>query len=179
MLRSQLSVLSDLKQYLGTESDFCSPTPEKRFAREPKLMNCPYCAVSTTRKRAKKTELGSTTFFCSVCHRTFHERTGTPFNYLEVPTAVVLLVVLWRLRYKLSLRDVAEMFLERGFVCTHETGRDWENVLRPWLHTNGGENDEVKPGDPGMWMRRPSRFLESGALSSGPLMLMAIWLMRD
>lgn len=131
MLRSQLSVLSDLKQYLGTESDFCSPTPEKRFAREPKLMNCPYCAVSTTRKRAKKTELGSTTFFCSVCHRTFHERTGTPFNYLEVPTAVVLLVVLWRLRYKLSLRDVAEMFLERGFVFTHETGRDWEKRFAP------------------------------------------------
>ena len=131
MLRSPLSVLSDLKQYLGTESDFCSPTPEKRFAREPKLMNCPYCAVSTTRKRAKKTELGSTTFFCSVCHRTFHERTGTPFNYLEVPTAVVLLVVLWRRRYKLSLRDVAEMFLERGFVFTHETGRDWEKRFAP------------------------------------------------
>jgi transposase-like protein len=94
-------------------------------------MNCPYCAVSTTRKRAKKTELGSTTFFCSVCHRTFHERTGTPFNSLEVPTAVVLLVVLWRLRYKLSLRDVAEMFLERGFVFTHETVRDWEKRFAP------------------------------------------------
>jgi putative transposase len=36
--------------------------------------------------------------------------TSTPFNYLEVPTDVVFLVVLWRLRYKLSLRDVAEMF---------------------------------------------------------------------
>jgi transposase-like protein len=35
-------------------------------------------------------------------------------------------VVLWRLRYKLSLRDVAEMFLARGFVFTHETVRDWE-----------------------------------------------------
>jgi putative transposase len=49
-----------------------------------------------------------------------------PFNYLEVPTDIVLLVVLWRLRYKLSLRDIAEMFLERGFVFTHETVRDWE-----------------------------------------------------
>ncbi len=74
-------------------------------------MNCPYCAVSTTRKRAKKTELGYTTFFCSACHRTFNERTGTPFNYLEVPTDIVLLVVLWRLRYKLSLRDVREVVL--------------------------------------------------------------------
>jgi len=31
----------------------------------------------------------------------------------------VLLVVLWRLRYKLSLRDLAAMFLERGFVFSH------------------------------------------------------------
>ena len=49
------------------------------------------------------------------CKRTFNERTGTPFNFLDYPTDIVLLVVLWRLRYKLSLRDLAEMFLERGF----------------------------------------------------------------
>src|SRR5260370_13866527 len=89
-------------------------------------MNCPYCAASTTKKRAKKTELGYATFVCSVCRRTFNERTGTPFNYLEAPTDIVLLVVFWRLRYKLSLRDVAEMLLARGFVFTHETIRDWE-----------------------------------------------------
>jgi hypothetical protein len=49
------------------------------------------------------------------CKRTFNERTGTPFNSLEYPTDIVLLVVLWRLRYKLSLHDLAEMVLERGF----------------------------------------------------------------
>ena len=68
-----------------------------------------------------------------MCQRTFNERTGTPFNYLETPTDVVFLVVLWRLRYKLSLRDVAEMFLERGFVFTHETVRDWEARFAPVL----------------------------------------------
>lgn len=51
-----------------------------------------------------------------MCQRIFNERTGTPFNFLAYPTDVVLLVVMWRLRYKLSLRDVAEMFLERGWV---------------------------------------------------------------
>jgi transposase-like protein len=45
----------------------------------------------------------------------------------------VLLVVLWRLRYKLSLRDVAEMFLERGWVSTHETVRDWEARFAPLI----------------------------------------------
>jgi transposase-like protein len=45
----------------------------------------------------------------------------------------MLLVVLWRLRYKLSLRDLAEMFLERGFVFTHEAVRDWEARFAPLL----------------------------------------------
>ena len=61
------------------------------------------------------------------------ERTGTPFNFLEYPTDVVLLVVLWRLRYKLSLRDLAEMFLERGWVFTHEAVREWEARFAPLL----------------------------------------------
>jgi transposase-like protein len=64
------------------------------------------------------------------CKRTFNERTGTPFNFLEYPADIVLLVVVWRLWYKLSLRDLAEMFLERGFEFTHETVRDWE--VRSW-----------------------------------------------
>jgi transposase-like protein len=44
-----------------------------------------------------------------------------------------LLAVLWRLRYKLSLRDVAEMFLERGFAFTHEAIRDWETRFAPLI----------------------------------------------
>lgn len=59
--------------------------------------------------------------------------TSTPFNYLEVPTGIVFLVVLWRLRYKLNLRDVAEMFLERGFVFIHETVRNWESRFAPLI----------------------------------------------
>ena len=73
------------------------------------------------------------TFRCSVCQRAFNERTGTPFNFLEYPTDIVMLVVLWRLRYKLSLRDVAEMFLERGWVFTHEAVRDWEARFAPLI----------------------------------------------
>jgi transposase-like protein len=47
-----------------------------------------------------------------------------PSTTLEFPTAIVLLAVLWRLRDILSLRDVAELFLERGFLFTHEAIRD-------------------------------------------------------
>jgi putative transposase len=96
-------------------------------------MNCPSCMVTTTKKRTKKTKLGYTTFFCPRCRCTFHERTGTPFNYLEFPTDIVLLAVFWRLRYKLNLRDIAEMFLERGFTFTHEAIRDWEARFAPLI----------------------------------------------
>jgi len=48
---------------------------------------------------------------------------------------VVLLVVLWRRRYKLSLRDLAEMFLARGLVFSHEAVRDWEARFAPLLTT--------------------------------------------
>ena len=37
------------------------------------------------------------------------------------------------MRYKLSLRDLAEMFLIRGFVFSHEAVRDWEAKLTPAL----------------------------------------------
>jgi len=96
-------------------------------------MPCTHCAATTTKELTTKTQLGYQTFRCSSCRRTFNERTGTPFNFLEYPTDIVLLVVLWRLRYKLSLRDLAEMFLERGFEFTHEAVRDWETRFAPLL----------------------------------------------
>lgn len=96
-------------------------------------MNCPYCMSATTKEQRKNTSLGYRTFRCQRCHHTFNERTGTLFNFLEYPSDSVLLVVLWRLRYKLSLRDSAEMFLERGWVFTHEAVRDWEARFAPLL----------------------------------------------
>lgn len=94
-------------------------------------MTCPYCLSMATTQFASKTSLGYLTFRCSQCRRKFNERSGTPYNHLQYPTDIVLLVVLWRLRYKLSLRDLAEMFLVRGFEFTHETVRDWEARFAP------------------------------------------------
>jgi putative transposase len=54
-------------------------------------------------------------------------------NKAQYPSDVIALVVLWRLRYKLSLRDLAEMFLTRGFVFTYEAVREWEAKLTPTL----------------------------------------------
>jgi hypothetical protein len=83
-------------------------------------MNCPRCSATITTQLSKKTSLGYRVFRCKGCHRKFKERTGTVFNHLQFPTDIVLLLALWRLRYKLSLRDLSEMFLARGFKSTHE-----------------------------------------------------------
>jgi putative transposase len=96
-------------------------------------MNCPHCMSIVTKQQRKNTSLGYRTYRCQQCQRAFNERTGTPFNYLEYPTDIVLLVVFYRLRYKLSLRDLAEMFLERGFSFTHEAVRDWEARFAPLI----------------------------------------------
>jgi putative transposase len=96
-------------------------------------MPCPHCQSTATTERPDCTELGYRRFRCRNCKRVFNERTGTPFNRLQYPTDVVSLVVLWRFRYKLSLRDLAEMFLQRGLSFTHEAVRDWEAKLAPLL----------------------------------------------
>jgi putative transposase len=54
-------------------------------------------------------------------------------NHVQFPTDIVFLVVFCRLRYKLSLRDLAEMFLIRGLIFTHEAVRGWEAKLAPLL----------------------------------------------
>jgi putative transposase len=94
-------------------------------------MNCPHCSSAKTCQLVEQTSPGYRIFRCSQCRRKFNERTATPFNHLLFPTDIVLLVVLWRLRYKLSLRDLAEMFLVRGFEFSHEAVRDWEERFAP------------------------------------------------
>jgi putative transposase len=107
-------------------------------------MECPHCHSSATAERPERTLRGERRFRCRTCERGFNERTGTLFNRLQYPTEVLCLVILWRIRYKLSLRDLAEMFLDRGVVFTHEAVREWEAKLAPVLmetlrkHRRGG-----------------------------------------
>jgi putative transposase len=96
-------------------------------------MTCPHCGSTATTERPDRTELGYRRFRCRDCQRGFNERTGTPYNRLQYPTDVVCLVVLWRFRCKLSLRDLAEVFLQRGLIFTHEAVRDWDAKLTPLL----------------------------------------------
>ena len=56
-------------------------------------MQCPHCHSEDTRiRRNQTTSLGYPLHFCRSCQRSFNERTGTPFNHLEVPTDIVFQV---------------------------------------------------------------------------------------
>ena len=99
-------------------------------------MSCPHCHSKSTLKRNARTSLGYRIYFCRACKRRFNERTGTAFNDLQFPTDIVLMAVLWRLRYKLGFRDVAELLWQRGFKISHETIRTWEFRFAPHIAEN-------------------------------------------
>src|SRR4051794_39485384 len=125
-------------------------------------MNCPHCQSSSTTEQEGRTVHGFRCFRCFRCRdcgRRYNERTGTVLN--RVPTDIVFLVVFWSLRYKLSLRDLAEMFLIRGLVFTHEAVRDWE--LAPLLAVRKRRAGKGA----GTSMKRTSRSPANGAISTG------------
>src|SRR5271167_5236883 len=96
-------------------------------------MRCPKCRSAAVAERPGRTAQGYRRFRCRDCARQFNERSAGLLNRTQYPSDVIALVVLWRLRYKLSLRDLAEMFLIRGIVFSYEAVRDWEAKLSPAL----------------------------------------------
>jgi len=96
-------------------------------------MRCPACRSTVVRERPERTAQGYRRFRCLACKKQFNERSGGLLNRTQYPSDVVALVVLWRLRYKLSLRDLTEIFQARGFVFSYEAVRDWEAKLTPAL----------------------------------------------
>ncbi len=96
-------------------------------------MRCPRCQSTAVRDRPERTAQSYRRYRCPDCTKQFNERSTGLLNRTQYPSDVIALVVLWRLRYKLSLRDLAEMFLIRGFVFSHEAVRDWEAKLTPAL----------------------------------------------
>jgi putative transposase len=96
-------------------------------------MRCPACGSTAISERPERTAQGYRRYRCGSCGKQFNERSVGLLNRVQYPSDVMALVVLWRLRYKLSLRDLAEMFLTRGFIFSYEVVRDWEAKLTPTL----------------------------------------------
>src|SRR5436190_22873564 len=96
-------------------------------------MRCLECRSQAVTERPERTAQGYRRFRCRQCGKPFNERSGTLLNRTQYPSDVIALVGLWRLRYKLALRDLPEMFALRGIVFCHEAVRDWEAKLTPAL----------------------------------------------
>src|SRR6476660_2577368 len=99
-------------------------------------MHCLGCNSAAVTERPERTAQGYHRFRCRECGGQFNERSTGLLNRTQYPSDVIALVVLWRFRYKLSLRDLAEMFLIRGLVFSYEAVRDWEAKLTPALDEN-------------------------------------------
>ena len=96
-------------------------------------MRCQDCGSAAVTERPERTAQGYRRFRCRECGKQFNERSGGVLNRTQYPSDVIALVVLWRLRYKLALRDLPEMFLVRGIEFSHEAVREWEAKLTPAL----------------------------------------------
>src|SRR5919199_293922 len=96
-------------------------------------MDCVACGSAAVTERPERTARGYRRFRCRDCGKQYNERSGSSLNHTQYPSDVIALVVLWRLRYRLTLRDLSEMFLQRGIVFSHEAVRDWEAKLAPVL----------------------------------------------
>src|SRR5258707_2895415 len=111
-------------------------------------MRCIECDAEEVSERPERTVQGYRRFRCRVCGKQFNERSDGILNRAQYPSDVIALVVFWRLRYKLSLRDLPEMFLLRGIEFSHEAVRDWEAKLTPLLieHLRRRRGGDVRVG---------------------------------
>ena len=82
-------------------------------------MRCIECGSAVVTERPGRTVQGYKRFRCRQCGKRFNERSGTVLNRAQCPSDVIALVVLWRLRHELALRDLPEMFALRGMVFSH------------------------------------------------------------
>ena len=142
-------------------------------------MNCVACVGAAISERPERTAQGYRRFRCRDCGKQFNERTGGSLNRTQYPSDVIALVVFWRLQYKLSLRDLPEMFLLRGIEFTYEAVRDWEAKLTPLLIDNlrrrrGGG---VGSGTRGTSMKPTSKSVADGAICAERLTALALWWM--
>ena len=119
-------------------------------------MDCVCCGSTAVTERPECTAQGYRRFRCRDCGKQFNERSGGLLNRAQYPSDVIALVVLWRLRYRLTLRDLSEMFLlAASSSATKRSGSGRRSSRRSWpANSDGGAGARVVPvAANGMWMR--------------------------
>ena len=94
-------------------------------------MNCVGCGCAAVTERPDLTAQGYRRFRCRACGTQFNERSDGALNRASLPSDIIAFVVFCRLRYRLTLRDLSEIMLLRGFTVSHECIRRWEAKLLP------------------------------------------------
>ena len=94
-------------------------------------MDCVGCSSGAVTERPDLTAQGYCRFRCRDCDKQFNERSDGVLNRASLPSDIIAFVVFCRLRYRLTLRDLSEIMLLRGFTVSHESIRRWEAKLLP------------------------------------------------
>src|SRR6516225_4672518 len=94
-------------------------------------MECVGCGSWAVTERPDRTAQGYRRFRCRDCDKQFNERSDGGRNLASLPSDIIAFVVFCRLRYRLTLRDLSEIMLLRGFTISHESIRRWEAKLLP------------------------------------------------
>ena len=94
-------------------------------------MDCVGCGSVAVTERPDLTAQGYRRFRCRDCDQQFNERSDGVLNRASLPSDIIAFVVFCRLRYRLTLRDLSEIMLLRGFTVSHEAIRRWEAKLLP------------------------------------------------
>ena len=94
-------------------------------------MDCVGCSSTAVTERPDLTAQGYHRFRCRDCGKQFNERSDGVLNRASLPSDIIAFVVFCRLRYRLTLRDLSEIMLLRGFTVSHECIRQWEAKLLP------------------------------------------------
>jgi putative transposase len=94
-------------------------------------MDCLECGSTSVMERRELTVRGDRRFRCRECGKQFNERGGGAPTRTCLPSDIIAFVVCCRLRDRLTLRDLSEILLLRGFEVSHEAVRDWAAKLLP------------------------------------------------
>ena len=82
------------------------------------VMDCVGCGSAAVTERPDLTAQGYRRFRCRDCDQQFNERSDGVLNRASLPSDIIAFVVFCRLRYRLTLRDLGEILLLRGFTVS-------------------------------------------------------------
>ncbi len=76
------------------------------------MPSCRHCANPHVKKDGRTP--GGQRYRCRACHRTFTERTATPFAGYRWPREIIVLAVHWYCSFRLAAANVVELLADRA-----------------------------------------------------------------